>query len=134
MAVSFEGASILVPPNFVKFYLFFIFTYLKNFRCLASQKKKLNLGELVWGKPNIVAIPIFVVFYITFMPTKSENSTYLALTIQKFELLNSHLKEISKTWHLRFQAGTSTFGYLNSSQYDPFAFCGLKEDSNKRKK
>ena len=38
------GGPILVSPNFVKFYLFFILTYPENFMCPAPVVKTFNFG------------------------------------------------------------------------------------------
>ena len=50
MATLFEGNSlILVPQYFVKFYLSFIFTYLKNFIDLALKIKKFEFWRARLG-------------------------------------------------------------------------------------
>ena len=45
----------LVSPNFVKFYLFFIFANPENFMCLASVVKKFEFWlPRLEGTPNLV--------------------------------------------------------------------------------
>ena len=39
----------LVPPNFVKFYLFFILAYAENFICLSSVVKKFEFLRVCFG-------------------------------------------------------------------------------------
>ena len=81
---------ILVPANFVKFHIFLIFTYLKNFVDLALKIKKFKFWRARLGGPLIVTPQI--------------------------------------------QVGTSAFDIYNSSKYDPCPVCGLKGDSDRRKK
>ena len=47
------GTPILATPNFVKFYLSFIFTYLKNLMYLAYKVKKLDFWKARLGKPPL---------------------------------------------------------------------------------
>ena len=79
------GSLILVPPNFVKFHLFFIFAYPKNFMCLALMVKKL----LFWWS-HLMETPIlvflnFVKFYLSFIFTYLENFMCLVSKVKKFE-------------------------------------------------
>ena len=48
LVVPFEGALILVPQNFVKFYLF-VLAYTENFICLASVVKKFEFWRIRFG-------------------------------------------------------------------------------------
>ena len=79
--IILRGTPIVVLLNFVKFYLFFIFTYLKNFMYLVQKVKSLNFGGSVWeGKPPIVTSPIFVWFSLFLISTNFENLIHLAPT------------------------------------------------------
>ena len=60
----------MVPPNFVKLYLFFMFANPENFMCLARVVKNLEfwqprLGELIcFGIPKLCQILFFVYIYL----------------------------------------------------------------------
>ena len=85
----FWGAPPLsVPPNFAKYYLFFMFTYLENFMCLALKVKKFWILEgLIWGKFPILKPPIFVKFSLFFISTHFQNLIHLAPMVWKFKIL-----------------------------------------------
>ena len=80
----FRGTRILVPPNFVKFYLSFIFAFLKNFMCLAWKVKKFEIWMAhLRRKPSLWA-PIFVRFSLFLISAYSENLIQLVRTVKKF--------------------------------------------------
>ena len=77
---------ILISPNFVKFYLFFIFVNPKNFMCLAYVVRKFDFWQPhLRGNPNF-GIPNCSKFYISFTLTYLKNFMRPALKVKKFEL------------------------------------------------
>ena len=63
-------AFILIPPNIVKLYHSFIFTYPEKFMCLAWVVKKVEFVVAPFvGDPLILVLPNFVKFYLFFMYT-----------------------------------------------------------------
>ena len=64
-----------------KFYLFFTFTYLKNFMCLLKRLKTLNLGGPRLGKTLIVAPPMSVSASLFLISTHSETLIHLAIMV-----------------------------------------------------
>ena len=49
LAAVFGGTPVLVPQNFVKFYLFLWLLTLKILWAQLKRLKSLNFGRLVWG-------------------------------------------------------------------------------------
>ena len=82
---------ILIRPNFVKFYLFFIFANAKNFMCLACVVRKFDFwrphlrGTPQFGTPNCFK------FYVPFKFTYLKNFMWPALKVKKFEFWRSRL-------------------------------------------
>ena len=73
---------ILVPPNFVMFYLFLMFSYLKNFKCLAQKVKKFEFFAGQFGsKTPIIELPIFVRFSLFSIFTFCENLFHTAVMV-----------------------------------------------------
>ena len=71
-------SSILVSPNFVRFYFFVMFAYSENFMCLTRVVKKLQFWRTRFGETPILVPPNFVKFYVPFMFTYVKNFVSLA--------------------------------------------------------
>ena len=81
----FGRTPILIPLNFVKFYLSYLFT-------LASKVKKFEFCRAnLAGKP-IESPPIFVKFSLFLISTCSENFVHLAPMAQKFKNLEDPIQ------------------------------------------
>ena len=92
LASLFEVDSfILVPPNFVKFYLFLIFAYILKISCVLHEwLKSWNFGPRLRGTPILIC-PNFVKFYLfTFANVKI--FMHLACVVRKFDFWRPHLR------------------------------------------
>ena len=89
MSLFEEDSFILVPPNFVKVYLFVIFAYPENFLCLACVVRKFDF----W-RPHLRGTPHFGTpscfrFYVSFKFTYLKNFMCPALKVKKLEFWRS---------------------------------------------
>ena len=69
------------PLNFAKFYLFFMFTYLKNFVVPDLKVKKFKFWRAHSEETPIVKPPFFVAFSLFLIFTYSEILILLALKV-----------------------------------------------------
>ena len=128
-------APILIFPNFVKFYLFFIFAYPKHFMRLACVVKNLNFGGSVWegksycGTPNFCYVClIFIIYPFRKFNLSSSNS----LKVEHFG--EPDLGGFPKPGTPDFSRTSVLPDIFNSSKFEYRAFSGLKVDSGIRKR
>ena len=77
-----EGSLILVLQNFVKFYLFFMFSYIQNFVCPAQKFEKFKFWRAsFWENPHFGTLISVMFNLFLIISTHSENLIHLALMV-----------------------------------------------------
>ena len=87
-----EDSFILVPQNFVNFYLYFIFAYPENLMCLSWVVKKLEFWRPCLGGTPILIYPNFVKIYLFFTFVNPKNLMCPACVVKKFDFWQPHLR------------------------------------------
>ena len=106
LVAPFEKALVLAPPNFVKFYLFFILVYAENFMRLAWVVKKFEFWRpCFWGNPPFWYPKTLVKFYFSFIFAYLKHFMFPAWKVKKFEFWKACLGRTSHFWTPYFLLG-----------------------------